>query len=119
LAFDRSARDLDELEKVWKNEQNFRIGVEPYFSYRLSGFKKAGVEAFDVVAQINIPLYEYHYGIKLLNFNNNQTFIKKLYDQALTDEELRVVGEVISKVIFDQIEWQINRISRPNERAEM
>jgi len=99
--------------------QHFRVGEEPCFTYRLSGFKKAGVETFDVFAQISIPFYEYHYGIKLLNYNNNQAFIKKLYDQALTDEELRIVGEVVSKAIFDQIEWQINRISGPNEQAEL
>jgi predicted nuclease of restriction endonuclease-like (RecB) superfamily len=114
-----AAKELDELGTIWKNERHFRVGGESNFGYRLSGFKKAGVETFDVSTQVFIQIDEYFYGIRLLNSNNNQPFIRKLYDHILTEEELQNVGDMVCKALMDQIEWHIDRISTPKKEVEI
>ena len=111
-SFEKSTTELSELEQQWKNEELLKKQQEPYFLYRLSGLRKAGVDAFDTVIQISIRLDRYHYGIKLINYNNQQPFIKKLYEQALTKEEMQIIGDTISKQILQHIDTQIEFISR-------
>jgi predicted nuclease of restriction endonuclease-like (RecB) superfamily len=117
-SFEKSTTELSEFEQQWKNEEILKRQQEPFFLYRLNGLKKAGVDAFDTVIQISIRLNQYQYGIKLINYNNQQPFIEKLYEQALTKEEMQMIGDTISKQILQHIEGQIEFISRDKRDTE-
>jgi predicted nuclease of restriction endonuclease-like (RecB) superfamily len=82
--FDENVNRLDDLERFWKDEKRLTIYKEPYFIYRLGGFRKAGVDAFDAGIQLCICLDQYQYGIKLINYNQQQPFIKKLHGELLS-----------------------------------
>lgn len=111
-SFEKNTTDLSEFEAQWKNEDTLKGQREPFFLYRLNGFKKAGVDAFDTTIQISIRLDQYQYGIKLANYNDQQSIVKKLYEQVLAKEDLQAIGDIVSKKILQDIEWQIEFISR-------
>lgn len=102
--------DLQELEKSWKDERNLRPGQEPYFLYQLHGFKRAGVDAFDISLQLGIRLDQYHYGIRLVS--DQQFFLKKLYGEALSNVEIENISNTCCDQIVQHIERQIDQIDR-------
>ena len=117
--FEKSTSNLLELEQFWKDEDKFHIGIEPHFQYRLNGFKKAGVDAFDIVIQLGIRLDQYQYGFKLINFNQQQPFLKKLYGKELSKEEMGKIGDVVCRQIIDHIEWQVEHITQKKSNGNI
>lgn len=118
-SFEQSTSNLQELEEFWKDENKFHIGIEPSFQYRLNGFKKAGADTFDIVIQLAIRLDQYQYGIKLINFNRQQPFLKKLYGKELSKEEMEKIGDLACRQILDQIEWQVEQIAQEKSNANI
>jgi predicted nuclease of restriction endonuclease-like (RecB) superfamily len=111
----RIVADLKELEELWKKETNVRLPEDVFLFIHLNGLKKAGVEAFDISANIKIKLHKYHYGVVLANLNRYQPLRKKLYSQDLTYEEIREIGNIFHKYIVDQIEIRVEEIYHENE----
>ena len=118
FSFEKSTTDLSDFERQWKSEEVLKRHQEPTFQYRLNGLKKAGVDAFDTVVQVAIRLDQYQYGITLMNYNNHQPFVKKLYEQALTTAEMETIADIIGNQILEQIEGQIEFISRNRGHSE-
>lgn len=109
--FDSSVDDFESFEAAWKDESRFSVHKETYVSYTFSRFRKAGVNAFDIVMQLHICLDQYQYGVKLVNYNNQRPFIKKLYHEALTASEIQKISEICCSQIMDHIAWQVDQIN--------
>ncbi|MFN8342908.1 MAG: hypothetical protein U0V64_14700 [Cyclobacteriaceae bacterium] len=81
---------------------------ELYFVYRLNGLKALGIDTFDIFLQINYLLHHpYWWGMSITNYNNNQPFLKKLYNEQLTAEEVNNVVQFLYDFVVDEIEQRI------------
>ena len=109
---DKKLDDIESFETSWKDEKRFTVHQEPYFQFRLSGFRKAGVNAFNTSIQLNICLDEYQYGFKLINYNDQRPFMRKLYDEALSQGEIEKISEICCSQIMDHIAWQVEQIGQ-------
>jgi predicted nuclease of restriction endonuclease-like (RecB) superfamily len=106
----KSITDIHELATDWEDEEFLKSRTEFYFSYRLHGLKKAGTESFDTGIQLNYRVDTYWYGFILVNYNNQQPFVKKLYHEQLSDEDIGLIIEAVYNSIVENIEWQIERL---------
>jgi hypothetical protein len=83
-----------------------------YFLYRLSVLKKAGTEAFSTSFQLNYRIDVYWYGFTLVNYNNQHPFIKKLYGEQLTPQEIDAIVDIVYNEMISEIESNIERIKK-------
>ena len=107
---DRPFSDINILAEQWKDENFLKNNFNFYFTYRLNGFKKAGTEAFDIVFQFDFRVDTYWYGFILLNYNNQQPFLKKQYHEQLTTNDIDLIVDTIYNVVIDDIERRVNSI---------
>lgn len=103
--------NIEELDELWKNEADLQTVTQVNFHFALHGLKKAGTENRSAHIGLNFMIDTYWYGFVLVNHNNQNPFLKKLYHQPLTsaDKEL-VIGTVLTK-LMDEIDWNIERIT--------
>jgi hypothetical protein len=116
---DETVADLEKFETLWKDEKRLTANKDIYFLFRLNGFRKAGVNAFDTVIQLNICIDQYQYGLKLMNYNQHQPFLKKLYGEWLSENEIENIGEICCSQIMDHIAWQVEQISQTKSNADI
>ena len=102
--------NLQQLDEVWNNENEMQKSNEMLFDYRLFGFRKAGTENYSPQVRLRFEINTYWYGFSVLNDNNHQPFLKKLYHQGLTDEDKQHIINYITNNMLDQIEWIVRRI---------
>lgn len=102
--------DLPILADVWKNEAFLKGRSTCSFVYRLRGLKKAGTESFDTVVQLDWHIDTYRYGFVLVNYNNQQPFVKKLYHEQLSEEDIELIIDTVYNSVVEKIEWQIERL---------
>lgn len=101
---------IEQLPQHWKDEEFMRGNKDFYFNYQLCGFKKAGTEAFNTSFQLNYRIDTYWYGFTLVNYNNQQPFIKKLYDEQLTPQEIDGIVDMVYNEMISEIEKNIEWI---------
>ena len=107
--------DISKLSKEWKYEGEPNGAFENFFTYRLNGFKKSGTEAFNTGFQLNYRIDTYWYGFTLVNHNNQQPFIKKLYHEQLTSKEIEYITDTAYNNVLDDIERQVEYIKQKKE----
>lgn len=101
---------IEQLPQHWKDEEFMRGNKDFYFNYQLCGFKKAGTDAFNTSFQLNYRIDVYWYGFTLVNYNNQQPFIKKLYDEQLTPQEIDGIVDMVYNEMISEIEKNIEWI---------
>lgn len=101
-------KTIVELENNWRDENFLKQNRTIHFWYRLSGLKKAGAEGHEIVVSLLLDLDVYYYGFKVSNYNHDQLFVKKLYHQELSKQNVENIVEVLCMQIMDRIEQQIN-----------
>ena len=101
---------IEQLPQHWKDEEFMRGNKDFYFNYQLCGFKKAGTDAFNTSFQLNYRIDVYWYGFTLVNYNNQQPFIKKLYDEQLTPQEIDGIVDIVYNEMISEIEKNIERM---------
>ena len=101
---------IEQLPQHWKDEEFLRSNKDFYFNYQLCGFKKAGTDAFNTSFQLNYRIDVYWYGFTLVNYNNQQPFIKKLYDEQLTPQEIDGIVDIVYNEMISEIEKNIERM---------
>jgi predicted nuclease of restriction endonuclease-like (RecB) superfamily len=106
--------DISRLAETWKDVSFLTQTADLNFSYSLLGFKKAGTEAFNVNIDLAYRRELYSYGFKVTNHENNKFFLKKTYDEQLTNEDIEVITDVIYNKVLDSIEYAINNIELNN-----
>lgn len=102
-----STKNLSHIEQVddyWKEEGNLSQFFEFNFQICLDGFKKAGTVYCSSTQTLTLKIDTYHYGFKLVNFNNQQPFLKKLYHQSLTGSDRKQITDVMMTAIMDDVE---------------
>jgi hypothetical protein len=109
---DKSIRDINELAVSWKDESFLKSRMEFHFSYRLHGLKKAGTESFDTGFQLHYRIDNYWYGFILVNHCNQQPFVKKLYHEQLSQEDIELITDTVYNSVMENIEWQIERLKK-------
>jgi predicted nuclease of restriction endonuclease-like (RecB) superfamily len=108
-ALDKNADSYKALEELWKENvlTTPRSIHELHFTYFLRGLKKAGTDNFSTSVDLVFVIDEYWYGFKILNYNNHQPFLKKLYHQNLEDSEINEVADQALNYVIDSIEYFI------------
>jgi predicted nuclease of restriction endonuclease-like (RecB) superfamily len=96
---------IDEVISFWKKEDNLRRNRELEFTYQLHGFRKGGAADFGEQQILRFEWREYWWGFTLLNHNNHEPFIKKLYHQPMTNEDQQQVIDLLITKVLDRIEW--------------
>jgi predicted nuclease of restriction endonuclease-like (RecB) superfamily len=102
--------DINNLAKDWRNEQYLKMHRDYYFLFRLNGLKKAGIKSFDLQIQLNYKIEDYRYGFSLFPVNNEEPFLKKLYHEQLTKEDIQLICDTVYSVILEIIEKRIETL---------
>lgn len=98
---------IDELANVWKDEEFLKANYYLDFSYQLNGFKRAGVETFDVGFRLRYFIQTYWYGF---GFESKEPFLKKLYHEQLTTKDIGLIVDSIINLAMDEMEIRIKNI---------
>lgn len=102
--------ELNQLAEKWKNEELLRSNFELKFNYRFNGLIKAGINSFDISNEFQFKMETYWYGFVLINYNENQPIIKKLYHEQLSAEEIGKISDSLYDDILNEIERKLERI---------
>ena len=96
-----STREWKTLEETWLNkrfqEESRRVQIVQY-EYKWQGFKNVH-EPFDIDIFLLFGFDKYKY---IISSNTNDTYIKKLYHEQLTPEEMnQIIKEILGKVMAE------------------
>jgi len=111
-----SVDGIEGVESFWKLEENLKTTKEIIFTYILWGFKKTGTENFNEPLSLKFVMDTYWYGFTLINHNNQQPFLKKMYHQQLTEEDKNAIVELMVSKVLDRIEWALEHLSAKNKK---
>lgn len=103
---------LEQADDFWKVEESLKQIFDFSFQMRLDGFKKAGTEHGNAYHTLTFRMDTYHYSFTLVNYNNQQPFLKKLYHQPLTVNDRQQIADVMMNAIMDDIERILERINK-------
>jgi predicted nuclease of restriction endonuclease-like (RecB) superfamily len=106
----KNFNSLEQVDDFWKVEENLKQIFDFSFQIRLDGFKKAGTEHCNASHTLIFKIDTYHYAFTLVNYNNQQPFLKKLYHQPLTINDRQQIAEIMMTAIMDDIERFLERI---------
>lgn len=103
---------FQQLDGVWKDENEIQKSNEMFFDYRLFGFRKGGTENYSAQIRLGFEINTYWYGFSILNNNNNNNppFIKKLYHHGLSDDDKQNIIDYATNNMLDQMECIVKRI---------
>jgi len=103
--------DVEQVDEFWEVEENLSSIFDFTFNLRLNGFKKAGTDYSDVSHALTFRKDTYHYSLMIVNYNNQQPILKKLYHQQLSPSDRKEISDIIMTVIMDDIECILERIN--------
>lgn len=112
--FDILFDDIINLSELTKDELN-KLEVKPIegintieIKIYYSGFKNDGLNTFSAFSGLYVAFNEYHYIVNEHGKNDNENnFVKKLYSELLTDEEIKTIVKSIISKQFDNIKSSI------------
>ncbi len=102
-----SFKEKENIAKEWKDEDFVNRHMEAYFSYKLDGYKNAGVKSFNIWVQLTLYISNYWYGFSIMGYKNNQVFLKNMYHEQLTQENIQTITDSTIDYISDEIEQQL------------
>lgn len=111
LCENKNFKTLEQVDEFWKVEENLRQIFDFSFQIRLDGFKKVGTENCNSSHTLKFRIDTYYYSFTLVNYNNQQPFLKKLYHQPLTANDMQQIADLIMTVVMDDIERFLERIN--------
>lgn len=96
------ADDVYGEDRKYKKIDDLKLGI------LYDGFKHDGTNTFQQYTNIWVIFQQYYY---IINDTNSQTdnnfFLKKLYSEPLTDEEIKVIVNKLTKKLLDDIKVSI------------
>ncbi|MFM7852539.1 MAG: YhcG family protein, partial [Flammeovirgaceae bacterium] len=107
---------IEDVEAFWQKEENLKSATEITFDYAMFGLRKAGTENYNEHISLKFWMDTYWYGFSLVNHENGQHFLKKLYHQQLTNEERQQIIDLIVTKVLDRIEWAIEHFEAKNKK---
>lgn len=105
----KNITDINECRTFCKEEGNLKSIRDFSFSYELHGLKKAGIETFDTGIQLNYIVEDFWYGFSLVNYNNQQAFVKKLYPEQLSKADIELITDTAFNSVMENIEQRITK----------
>jgi len=102
---------IPQLTEHWKNEEFLRTNTNLFFSYRLNGLKKSSTEAYGSGFQLDFKIDTYGYSFTLINYNNQQPVVKKLYPEQLSTKDIEKIVDIVYDFVMNDIERDIERLS--------
>lgn len=109
-----SFSDISKLATEWKKECEPNNISDHIFSYTLSGLKKGGDESIYASFQLTFKNDIFWYGFTLANYNNHQPFVKKVYLEQLTENDIEKIVDTAYNEVIDHINEQVDRMNRRN-----
>lgn len=103
--------DLNQLDELWNSENDLKGITQVNFNYALHGLKKAGTQNRSAHVSLNFVIDTYWYGFVLVNHNDQNPFLKKLYHQQLTNDDKELIIDTVMTKLMDDIDWNIERIA--------
>ncbi len=107
--------ELEQVDEFWKTEEDLKNIREFSFDIRLDGFKKAGTDYGNTSHTLKFQIDTYYYGFTLVNYNNQQPFLKKLYHQVLSSGDRQQIIEIVMSTIMDDIDRILERIKAKDQ----
>ncbi|MFN6946794.1 MAG: YhcG family protein [Cytophagaceae bacterium] len=101
----------EQLDEFWSIDENIQNIRELNFEYSFQGFKKAGTEHYNVGLNLKFEKNTYWYGFSMMNYNNEQPFLKKLYHQDLSPKDVQQIVNLLMNSVLDRMEWIMERIN--------
>lgn len=102
---------IEDVEAFWKKEENLRGLRSLDFSYKLNGFIKGGANNYDESCDLRLIIDDYWYGFQIVN-RNNEPFLKKMYHQSITKEDIHLIEDRLVNKVLDRIEEIIALIDK-------
>ena len=109
-----NTNQIEQLDMLWTEEEKLKTIKEVEFFFNLHGFKKAGTENFGEQQTLMFEMNEFWYGFTLINHNNQEPFLKKLYHQSITKEDKQQIVDLLMGKVMDRIEWIIEFLKKKN-----
>ena len=79
----------------------------------MNGLKQAGVETFDISIQLEYLItHPYWYGFALLNRNNGQPLLRKLYSEMLTPADIQFICDRVCDELIEDIDQRVNHMEK-------
>lgn len=110
----KEVKSIEEVQAFWDKEENLKKNQKIDFGYTLFGFKKAGIEESNVSLGLAFEMSTYWYGFTCINYNKQRPFLKKMYHQSLTKEDIQVVEDVLVSQLLDRMDVIIKNIENKN-----
>jgi len=76
--------------------------------FRLKGYIKAGRDAFDMWASVNVEMHDFKYDIKLQH--NQVKPITRMYSEFLSEKEIKTITNDMGSLLLKNIEDNMERI---------
>ena len=114
---DKLVYGIEDVEAFWRKEDNLKSTNEIEFQYQLWGLKKIGTENIDVHLPLKLIIHTYWYGFSMVNHNDHQPFLKKMYHQQLTKEDIQIILDLMVSKVLDRIEWAIEHFEAKNKKS--
>jgi len=108
---------LEDVEEFWKKEENLKTIMEITFNYAMFGLRKVGTENYNQHLSLKFIMDTYWYGFVLVNYNSQEPFLKKMYHQQLTKEEMQHILDLMVSKVLDKIEWAIEDFETKNKKS--
>lgn len=100
----RETSSLAQVKAYFEDNQNWNGQRELTFVCSLTGLKKAGTDSLNVWFHLSLEMQDYWYGFKSIGQNKNEIFLKKLYHEVLTEEDITFLEDIYKCFIIDRIE---------------
>lgn len=102
---------IEDVEAFWKKEENLRGLRSLDFSYKLNGFIKGGANNYNEYLDLRLIIDDYWYGFMITN-RDRQPFLKKMYHQSITKEDIHLIEDHLMNKVLDRIEEIITLIDK-------
>lgn len=105
-----------DIAKDWNEENLVDRNLETQFSYKLDGFKNAGVESFNIWLQLTVYISNYWYGFAIMGYSNDQVFLKRMYHEQLTNEDIQTIENIAIEYISEEIDRELSYIKQRSNK---
>jgi predicted nuclease of restriction endonuclease-like (RecB) superfamily len=112
----KTLQSITALAEAWSSEEVIRNTREIQFSHNFRTLKKAGTENSGIHFTLNFVMDTYWYGFTLMNYNNQQPFLKKLYHQSLNKNDRDRIIELIMNKACDDIDHMIGQLNEAEKK---
>jgi predicted nuclease of restriction endonuclease-like (RecB) superfamily len=102
---------IDDLVNILKEEKDLTKISEIEFNYTFLRFKRGGTEDLNEHITLKFTVSSTWYGFSIVNYNNQQPFLKKMYHEDITVSDHQLIMDLMVSKVLDQIEWMIEKIN--------